>query len=328
MAKIAIQRSKVYKGMAAIALLVSIVFAFLFITNRVGLPDRVRQVIDPNAAPEFSYNIYGDFDTSLKKPMDMTRTTAFIYVSDTNNKRVVAFDVAGNPVFNFGKEGEGPGEFKFPYGISAAPDGKIFVADMYNGKISIHDDKGKFIDYFAAELSKKGVIKSPAGLRIINEKVYITDITGNKVLVLDMKGKLILEIGKKGKGNGQFEAPNAVTADEEGKIYVTDTGNQRVQVFDSTGKFIKMINGSTGGTGSSVFVNPRGVAVDSRGFIYVVSNLTHIIHAYNQEGEEMFKFGGMGEGNGQLYLPNGLYIDNDNNIYVSDTLNTRISVFN
>ena len=35
----------------------------------------------------------------------------------------------------------------------------------------------------------------------------------------------------------------------------------------------------------------------------------------------------MGTDNGQLYLPNGLFIDESDTIYVTDTVNQRISVF-
>lgn len=303
-------------------------FAYLFQNQANALPSGLQNIINPTGGPAFRNNIYGNFDITLEKPMDAISTDSFVYVTDTNNKRVTVFDIAGEPLFTFGKEGTGPGEFMFPYGISAASDGRIFVADMYNGKISIHEDKGEFIEYFAPEFSKDSTIKSPGGLRIVDEKVYVTDIQRNKVLVLNMAGELLLELGEPGKENGQFLAPNAVTADSDGKIYVADTGNHRIQVFDGEGNFIQMINGSAGNTGTSVFVNPRGIGLDSRGFIYVVSNLTHTVYGFNQEGEEMFNFGGMGESNGQFYLPNGLFIDGDDNVYITDTLNLRVGVFN
>ena len=39
-------------------------------------------------------------------------------------------------------------------------------------------------------------------------------------------------------------------------------------------------------------------------------------------------FGGMGEENGKFYLPNGLFVDEDDNVFITDTLNLRVSVFN
>lgn len=322
------RRLHVFIGMALIALITSAVFVFSYYNKSVAVPMGLQEVINPTGAPQYSQQIHGDFETALDKPMDVARTDSFIYVSDTNNKRVTVFDLAGSPLFHFGEEGNAPGQFKFPYGISIDPKGRVFIADLYNGTISIHDEKGKFIEYFAHQYSKDKTITSPGGLRIINEKVYVTDIQANKVFVFGLDGKLLLEIGEPGKGNGEFIAPNAVTADEYGNIYVVDTGNQRVQVFDKDGKFARIINGSENGAADSTFVNPRGIGIDSRGIIYIVSNLTHMVYGFDKEGKQMFQMGTMGEGNGQFYLPNGLFIDEQDNVYVTDTLNLRVSVFN
>lgn len=272
--------------------------------------------------------LYADFGLPLDKPMDVTRANDYIYVSDTNNQRIQVFSLDGTPLFDFGEQGTQPGQFRFPYGIAGDNQNRVYVADMYNGKISIHNASGEFLDYFALELSEQQIIQSPGGLRIINDHVYVTDIRANKVFVLNLSGNLLLEIGEAGSGEGQFLAPNAITADDEGNIYVVDTGNQRVQVFDPEGNFVLMFNGSPNGEGDSLFVNPRGIGINSDGEVSVVSNLTHIVHVFDKEGNPLSQFGGMGDRDGRFYLPNGLFIDNNDTTYVTDTLNQRVSVIN
>jgi DNA-binding beta-propeller fold protein YncE len=316
--------------MSSIVVLTIVSFTAIYFLN---LQDKVAAPVknlNPEAPPTFSQQLYGDFgDAALNKPMDISKVGNFLYVSDTNNKRVQAFDLAGTPVFRFGKEGNAPGEFMFPYGITGDKQENVYVADLYNGNISIFDKKGKFISYFKEADEKNKVIESPGGLRIKNEKLYVTDISKNKVFVFDLKGKKLLELGGKtsGSGEGELLAPNAVTVDKNGDIYVTDTGNQRIQIFDKKGKFIKIINGSEDGKGSSIFVNPRGIGVSSAGVIYIVNNLTHNVYGFNKEGKKLFEFGGMGDQNEQFYLPNGLFIDENDQVYVTDTLNQRISLF-
>ena len=314
--------------MTFIAIATAAVFTFLFLNQTKAIDTGLLTVLNPNGAPNYSQSLTGDFNKPLAKPMDITANSSFTYVSDTNNKRVVVFDTGGNLLFSFGEDGSGKGQFKFPYGISTDEQGRVFVADLYNGNISIFDEKGKFIDYFAQKTLTDKKISSPAALRIIDKKVYITDIQTNKAYVFDLDGKLLLEVGKPGTEQGEFNAPNAITADEEGKIYVVDTGNQRVQIFDSKGKFIKIVNGSNEGKGESIFVNPRGIAIDQRGIMYVVSNLTHFVYGFDKEGKKVFEFGGLGENNGQFSLPNGLFIDEKDNVLVTDTLNIRVQVFN
>jgi DNA-binding beta-propeller fold protein YncE len=297
---------------------------FFNLSNEVTAPIKK---LNPNAPPVFNHYIYGDFDNSLDKPMDVVKIGELIYSTDTNNKRVQVFDASGTAIFKFGKEGTGKGEFMFPYGIAGDKKGNVYVADLYNGNISIFDKKGKFINYFIESNEKEKMIESPAALRIFEEKLYVTDIQKNKLFIFDLKGKKLLEIGAPGTENGQFRAPNAVAVDNDDNIFVSDSGNQRVQVFDKEGKYLKAINGSKDGQGSSVFVNPRGIAVDSRGILYVVNNLTHFVYGFNENGEKVFDFGGMGSENEQFYLPNGLFVDDNDQVYITDTLNQRIAVY-
>ena len=323
------KKRNTYISMLITFLVVSGVFIFLFMFQDKAVIPTATKLIVKNAPPAFSQMIYGGFgEDALNKPMDVTEVNQFIYVTDTNNKRIQVFDLAGSPLYKFGKEGEGPGQFKFPYGIDGDSQGNIYVSDLYNGCISIHDSKGNFLRYFAEKDAKETVIEAPGIFRIHNDKVYVTDIKKSKVLVFDINGKKLMEIGEPGLKQGQFRAPNALTVDSDENIYVVDTGNQRVQVFDKEGKFLRIINGAKDQTDTNtVFVNPRGIGIDSRGIVYVVSNLTHIIYGFDKDGKQVFSFGGNGEGNTQFALPNGLFIDKNDTVYITDASNRRVAVY-
>jgi DNA-binding beta-propeller fold protein YncE len=282
--------------------------------------------IDKSGPPSFTQSFYGDFDSPLGKPMDVVKVNNNIYVSDAKGKYIQVFDQGGTPLFKFGKAGYKEGQFNFPYGITGDSKGNIYVADLYNGNISIFDAKGKFKSYFK-EKDKK-VISSPGGLRIFNDKLYVADIKQNKVFIFNLEGEKLTEIGGPGIKEGQFIAPNAVTIDKDNHIYVTDSGNNRLQVFDNKGKFIRVINGSKDGKGDTILLNPRGIAVDSQGTIYIVNSLSHNIYAFDKNGKREFEIGGMGSDKDKLYLPNGLFIDDRDTLFVTDTVNQRVSEFN
>jgi DNA-binding beta-propeller fold protein YncE len=323
-----LKRKTVYSLMGVIVTLVTVLFVAIYFLNLQNQIDKVaKPLVDRDGPPVFSHLIYGDFDESLNKPMDVAKISEYIFVTDTNNKRVQVFDLGGTAIFKFGKEGKGDGEFMFPYGITGDKEGNVYVADLYNAKISIHDKKGNFISNFKEKDQKVKSIKAPGAIRIYNEQLYVPDIEQGKVFVFNLQGEKLLEIGQMGTKEGEFRAPNAVTVDKEGNIYVCDTGNQRVQVFDKEGKYLRSINGSENNTGSSVLVNPRGIAIDARGFLYVVNNLTHYVYGFDTEGKKVFEFGGMGDQNEQFYLPNGLFVDENDQVYITDTLNQRIGVY-
>ncbi|MEH6906684.1 6-bladed beta-propeller [Neobacillus drentensis] len=319
------KKKNVYKWMSGIVILTICAFAAIYFLNMQSVLKKAPSMVNTDGPPTFSQLIYGDFDNPLDKPMDVAKIGEFVYVSDTNNKRVQVFDTAGTPIFKFGKEGEGKGQFKFPYGIAGDKEGNVYVADLYNGKISVHDQKGKFIKYFD---DKKKLIKTPAGIRIFNEKLYVTDVQQNKVYVFKLTGEKVLEISTGASKDDKFKAPNAIALDKKTEnIFISDSGNQRILEYDKSGKFLRTINGSKDGKGSSVFVNPRGIGVDSRGILYVVNNLSHTIYGFNEKGEQVFTFGSMGDQNEQFYLPNGLYVDDSDRVYITDTLNQRVALY-
>lgn len=316
----------VYVWMSLTVVFSAVLFTGIYYLNLQSNVKQIVSTVDRNGPPVFTHSIYGDFNESLDKPMDVVKIGQFIYVTDTNNKRVQVFDQSGTAIFRFGTEGMGEGEFKFPYGIAGDKEENIYVADMYNGNISIFTNKGEFIKYFQ-EQGDENIINSPGGLRIFNEKLYVTDIKKNKVYIFNLEGEMQLEIGETGSQEGMFIAPNSVTIDKEENIYVTDSGNNRVQVFDKEGKFLRIVNGSEGGTGPSTFINPRGIGVDSRGILYVVNNLSHMVYGFDANGKQVFQFGGMGDANDQFYLPNGLFIDERDEIFITDTLNQRVTFY-
>ncbi len=303
-------------------------FLYSYFTNKNVFQGVQNFAATPTGEPTFVKLIYGKFGGGeFEKPMAVTVANERIYVSDTNKKRIQIFDLEGNPIKTFGEWGSKPGQFQFPYGVAGDSNGNIFVADLYNNSVSKFDKDGKYLGLFAEKQASEKVLVAPAGLAVKEERVYVTDVELNVVKVFDLNGNLVKQIGSKGVKPGQFNAPNAVAVDGEGKIYVTDTGNQRVQVFDKNGKFLKIINGSVDGNGQSVFVNPRGISVDDNGNVFVVSNLTHRFYVFDKDGKQKAAIGGYGEGEKQFSLPNGLFVDERGRVYITDTMNQRVAVF-
>ncbi len=87
------------------------------------------------------------------------------YILDSGNNRVLVLDSAGTMRLTFGSscllndagqpgcvdpDAAGPlklgdGQFREPWGIAVAPDGTIFVADTWNGRIQVFDNEGNFL---------------------------------------------------------------------------------------------------------------------------------------------------------------------------------------
>ena len=317
-------------------LLILLIIAFFVLTYFVGrnLLKPVSQALTFNPGPPtYIYSIYGQgADGQLKKPMGVTVAAGRIYITDTSNQRVQVFDYNGKALFMFGKDGTKPGQFQFPYGIAADGHDLIYVADMWSNNIQVFTAAGKFIKYFARSKDGKTEIGKPTGLFIRDNKLYEADLKSNSIKVFDIATeKKVLEFGRPGNKPGELTAPNsvAVTADA---IYVGDSQNDRIEAFAPTGKFLYVMDGSTSannanGATNAKTITVRGVGVDGRGVVYGASLLGNYVCGFDSKGKYLWVFGEQGLDDGQFYLPNGLFVDSQGRIYVTDQGNNRVSVW-
>lgn len=302
-------------------LLQILLFAYLYMTKQSLVNILPKIGFGP---PKPLFGIYGTGSMgNLQRPMGVIVYDRKVFVSDTGKRRIAVFDYDGKPLYTFGESGTKDGQFQFPYGISIDDAGQVYVADMYTGKISVFSQEGKFIKYFA---DGEKNFQSPAGLFFFDNHLFVTDVGLQKVMAFDTSGKKVLEFGKKGQGDGELLSPNAINVTKD-FIYVSDTGNHRVEKFDRTGKFLAVNIGDVPAGRPSAFSNTRGVGVDNRGILYVVSNMTNKVWAFDKDGKKQFEFGQLGQEDDQFSLPNGLCIDYQGRIYIVDTQNQRVMVY-
>ncbi|MEE8391829.1 MAG: hypothetical protein V3S14_13675, partial [Anaerolineae bacterium] len=154
-----------------------------------------------------------------------------------------------------------------------------------------------------------------------------------------------LVFGSQGTEPGQFERPNGIAIDTAGFVYVADTGNHRIQKFTADGQFVAAWGqNSTVETETGLpqgFNEPWGIAVSpSAGNIYVADTWNHRIQKLDATGNPVLAWGlfgqsGPGDVGGQstvrdlvhFYGPRSVAIDASGQVYVADTGNKRIQVF-
>ncbi len=146
----------------------------------------------------------------------------------------------------------------------------------------------------------------------------------------------------KGKAGGQFSAPRGIAIGPDGTITVVDQLNYRVQQFQPDGTFLRQWGGI--GTGPDKFgqingyaFGPTGLAVAPDGTIYVADTWNHRISAFTSDGKPMRQWGTFFNGQdnpaalpqhtGEFYGPRGIAIAPNGLLYVTDTGNSRILVF-
>ena len=185
-----------------------------------------------------------------------------VYVTEDNNHRVQKFTTSGEYISTFGSSGSGQGQLSNPRGICIDPEGKVYVSEYSNNRISVFGADGSFDHHITGNLSNPwGITFDPSG------NLHVANYSTLNVAMFSPEGKFINVYG----GNDLSYYPSGIAIDPEGFIFVTEYSSMNFTVFDSKHQYF------TGITGLS---NPVGITMDEDGNIYVCDSSNCQINKY------------------------------------------------
>lgn len=182
----------------------------------------------------FLSSLYKAGSGYLKRPTGLAynRSRNILYVVDTPENRVYAFNKKGELVFSFGERGYGEGQLNLPTNIFWSSAGAIYVTDSMNFRIQIFDESGGFLGYIGHHGDGSGDLAMPKGVAVDKDGIiYVVDALFDNVQLFNQQGDFLLTIGARGSDPGEFWLPSGIYIDDGGKLYVSDTYNRRVQIF-------------------------------------------------------------------------------------------------
>ncbi|TAG55503.1 MAG: T9SS C-terminal target domain-containing protein [Cytophagales bacterium] len=237
------------------------------------------------------------------------------------------------PNTTFGGIGSGLNQFDEPFDITES-DGKFFVADRTNSRISVWTQSGNTfgnLTTFGGFGSGMSQFNNPSSVKVSDGKIYVADSDNNRISVWTTSGNTfgnLTTFGGVGTATNQFRIPFYVTVDNN-KIYVSDFFNYRMSVWTINGNtFGNLTTFGSNGSGLGKFDRLNGIEV-SDGKIYVSEESNNRVSVWTSTGNTfgvLTTFGGLGSGLNQLNSPLGVSIA-DGKIYVSENGNSRISVW-
>lgn len=192
-----------------------------------------------------------------------------------------------DPILKFDQEGNvvesfGGGMFIWPHGIDVDNDGNVWVTEA-----------------------------------VSDERIPEGDLRGHQVIKFSPKGEVLMVLGNPGiPGNGEYEfnSPADVIVTDNGDIFIADghgeNTNNRIMKYSSDGTFIKSW-GKTG-YGPGEFKSLHGLAIDLRGRLFVADRGNNRLQIFDQEGNFISQWTQFGK-------PSGIFFDEHDNIYVSDS---------
>jgi uncharacterized protein (TIGR03663 family) len=155
-----------------------------------------------------------------------------VYVSDTGNKRVQAFDADGRFIAQFGGLGVLEGQLDEPVGVAPDSEDRIYVADTWNQRVQVFDQRLRFLDQWGIDgWIGQGFNNKPYLAVDSQDRVYVTDPEGYRVLVFTADGDVLATLGEYGFDSRSFSLPTGIAIDADDNIYVTDLDGHRVMKF-------------------------------------------------------------------------------------------------
>ncbi len=214
-------------------------------------------------------------------------------------------------------------ELNQPSDIAVSANGDSYVLDGVNNRVVVFDEKANYKFSFAISGTEKPLIDPPMGIAVDKNYVYIANTGQANINLFSRTGGFKKSIPLFGEKTPE---PVALTV-VDGDIIWSDRSNYqfcRTNIRSGNTLFCRGQKGSKKGQ----FHFPFQLLSDSQGYIYIIDILNGRLQVFNRKGKYFMQIGRFGTGYAELYRPNGLALDDKQNLYVGDSYFGTISIFN
>lgn len=256
------------------------------------------------------------------------------------------------------------------YWPAPPPDAKVaYVRQFRSEKDFKHSQRSLWnrLKLLLVGAQEEWAIKSPYGLDVNKDRLYVADSQARTVWVADF-GRDTFAPFVRSTDKEPLPSPVCVAVEEDGRVFVSDTGRQAVLVYSGKGKYLGII-------GQGDFGRPTGLAIDHErhllyvvdtarnrvevystsnlkrvrsfgrggskpgefnfplhiaqraGLVYVADAMNFRVQVFDERGEFLGEFGQMGDGPGDFARPKGIAVDSFGNAYVADALFDNVQIF-
>jgi len=227
------------------------------------------------------------------------------------------------PNYLYSIAGHGASQMLRPVGVGVAADGRVYVVDFGNRRVSVFTNAGKYL--FSFSKTADGTLINPVHLVIKGNEVWVSERYHRTIYIFDAEGNYLRKFTPK---NEQLKwTPLAFSFDASGALRVTDVGQtnlHRLLYFSADGSRtvsvghtaqVKSLQESPG-----AFMFPNGVAIAANGDVYVSDGDNRRVQVFDSAG----KFVRFIDTSG---VPRGIAIDSKERLYVADALAHTIAVY-
>lgn len=187
------------------------------------------------------------------------------YVTDFDNHRIQKYDPEGKYLLTFGREGQGPGEFRSLSVVRFDKDKNLYITDGSNRRISFFNSNGEFLRQIPLQERYDNIFINSKGFFIANKWSLVQEDgvsrQSNLFVLFDNKFNLVEELFK-----DEFK-------------YSMPTGYDESSISDFLANLLSM----------TAFKPQVVFTLSKDDFIYIGYPKKYEIHIYSPEGKEIKK---------------------------------------
>jgi DNA-binding beta-propeller fold protein YncE len=183
----------------------------------------------------------------------------------------------------------------------------------------------QLVNFLAGRKPPANRVVEPMGIAVSDDgqRLYVSDFAQLEVFIFDFATKKFRKLGTEQK----LARPVGLALDSDERLYVVEQEKKGFSVFARDGKHLRFVTHQS-------LERPAGIAIDrARGRIYVADtahtkSAEHTVKIFDMGGQLVGKLGHeKGEAPGQFLFPTYVAVDRDGNVYVTDTLASRVQMF-
>ena len=200
---------------------------------------------------------YGSGDGQFYSPMGIAVKGDIMYIADQSNHRVQKLTTSGKFITKLGTgtHGSGNGQLNNPRGIALDKNGRVFVSESGNARVSVFSADGTFSHHIRGDSSNNSTLSSPWGLAFDNDgNLHVADYSLNLIKVFTPEGTFITQYG-----SGIIQYPSGIAIDDEGYTFIDEYSTYRLSVLNAQHQRVGIVSISC----------VTGVCLDQDGYVYV-----------------------------------------------------------
>lgn len=165
----------------------------------------------------------------------------------------------------------------------------------------------------------------PYGMAVDSKgRLYVADQRVGAIFIFNTETRDVELIANGAQAH--FGLINCLAIDDDDRVFVSDGKMRRVLVFNAKHEVVNQI--------SDKLIDPVGLAIDTENrLLYIVDTQADQVVVYDADSlKELRRIGTGGKKHilttpGDFAAPQGVAVDKDGNVIVSDTLNDRVEIF-